>query len=461
MKRPAARVIADFAHQLDYDDLPDRVVRTSQTLILDALGTAIAASREDFAASAERALVALGGEHSAGTTVLGRPTRLPLRDAATLNGILIHGLDFDDTHPSAVLHPTTSTLPAVLGLAEQRGLSGRELVLGHVLAMEVSTRLGASASGQFHQRGFHPTGVLGVFGGAVAAGALTGLSPARIAGAQGIAGSLASGLLEFIGSGAWTKRLHPGWAAASGITASALAAEDFAAPDLVYEGRYGLFNSFLGTDRSANLADQLETLGSEWETETVAVKPYPACHFVHAFVDAALHLGTHCEPDLRRIERIHCLIAEEEIQSVFEPLMDKQRPRSTYEAQFSVPHAVASALVTGRFTRTELAEDARADPVVQMLSRRTDYSPDPDSSFPRAFSGEVQIQMDDGARFIHREQTNRGALQRRLSADEVQAKFDANVAGVIPEEAAKELAAMVFALPELEDLTPLFDVLTP
>ncbi|WP_203432967.1 MmgE/PrpD family protein [Jiangella asiatica] len=457
----AARVIGEFAEELDVAALPEPVVHAAQSLILDAVGTAVAASREDFAVRAERALTALAGDAPGDATVVGRSTRLPLRDAVTLNGVLVHGLDFDDTHPPAVLHPTASALPAVLGLAERHGLTGGDILLGYVLAVEVTTRLGAAASGAFHLRGFHPTGVLGVFGAAVAAARLTGLSAQGIATAQGVAGSLASGLLEFIGDGAWTKRLHPGWAAASGITAAALAAEDFVAPDEIYEGRYGLYASFLGTDHGAALKARLDTLGTVWETRAVAVKPYPACHFVHAFVDAAIALAERHDLDPERIEQIHCLIAEEEIPSVFEPLPVKRRPRSAYEAQFSVPHAVASALTRRRFTRDELTPAVRGDPVVRELARRTTYGPDPDSLFPRAFSGEVRIRLDDGSLVTHREQVNRGALERPLSPAEIRAKFDANIAGVLSPDGADELARLVAALPELDDPAPLFAALAP
>src|SRR5690606_21051673 len=218
--------LAGFATDFRLEDVPTEVRVRAKHLILDALGIAIACTQWDFARVTMAGLRELAGP-GGDIPVIGYGQSLPLRDAVVMNALLIHGLDYDDTHPAGVLHATTSVLPAILGV-------------------EATPRLGAAAKGGFHQVGFHPTGLIGAFGCAVAAARLLGLDAERTVRAQGNAVSFASGSLEFLGDGAWNKRLHPGWAGAAGITAATLAKHGFVGTRAVYEGRFGLYNSHLG-----------------------------------------------------------------------------------------------------------------------------------------------------------------------------------------------------------------------
>ena len=246
-------------------------------------------ARYDFAHKAATAISGLGGEGP--VPVIGLPLRLPARDAALLNGILVHGLDFDDTHTGGVIHATASLWPATLSAAHMRGASGADLLTAYIAGVEAATRLAAVGSGPFHQLGFHPTGLIGVFGCTLAAGMLMGLSPQALVMAQGISLSMAAGSLEFLEDGAWTKRMHPGWAAQSGITAAALAQQGFVGPSRAYEGRFGLFKAYLQAGIEAERWGRATAgLGDVWEVMAVAVKPLPACHFTHACSDAAIAL---------------------------------------------------------------------------------------------------------------------------------------------------------------------------
>src|SRR5690606_123822 len=226
--------LASFANEIPYERIPKDVRRRAKELILDAVGIAFASTRYDFAHRTLSASMALGGPGA--HAVIGMGTRLPLRDAALVNGVLIHGLDFDDTHVQAATHVTCSMFPAALGVAAQEGLSGRDALAAYVAGVEVAGRLGSVTSGEWHQVGFHPTGVIGAFGCAIVAGKLFGASDEQLAMAQGIALSVGSGSLEFLSDGAWTKRMHPGWAAVAGITAAALAKQGFVGPARPYEG---------------------------------------------------------------------------------------------------------------------------------------------------------------------------------------------------------------------------------
>jgi len=324
-----AKVLADFAHDLTSEAIPETVRERAKHLILDSTGIAFASGRYEFA---HKSLTALAGLSGGGDVpVIGLKARLSPRDAALLNGILVHGLDFDDTHTGAVLHVTASIWPAVLSAAWMRGASGKDLVTAYVAGAEAITRLGAVGSGMFHQVGFHPTGLIGVFGCTLAAGTLMGLMSEALVIAQGIALSMASGSLEFLEDGAWTKRMHPGWAAQSGITAAALAHAGFVGPARAYEGRFGLFNIHLQEGIAVERWDRATAgLGTTWETSAVAVKPLPACHFTHACADAAMQLKKQHRFDVDDIVRIKALVPAEVVKTVCEPVANKRRPANAY-----------------------------------------------------------------------------------------------------------------------------------
>ena len=447
--------LAHFAHKFDLSSVPAEVVDHAKLCIADALGIGLASTGFDFAARSARAIAGLAG--TGAHPILGLPYALPPRDAALLNGLLLHGLDFDDTHPASIIHCSASAVPLVLALGAHHGVSGSRALAAYLLALETDARVGQVAQGQFQQVGLHPTGVVGVFGCAVAAAYLARLTPRQTAYAQGVALSLSAGSLEFLDDGAWTKRLHPGWAASSAITAAALASQDFVAPLKAYEGRYGLYNMYLQGRAVGDLAQGLDTLGSEWETLKIAIKPYPVCHFNHAFIDAALALRERHGLSPDEVESVTALIHDGQVEVVCEPEQAKRRPGSDYDAKFSLQFCVAAALVRGRFTLDELEEEALGDPAILGLCDRVSHARDPDSAFPRYFSGEIRIRTRDGRELRHREAINRGADQRALGPDDVREKFMSNALRVTSEATAENLWQAVMALDSAPDMTALAD----
>ena len=189
-----AQVIGDWAAEVKISDVPSNVQDQALLNILDAVGIAFASTNYDFATKSIAASVALG---SGPRGAIACTERFTVRDQAMLNGILIHGLDFDDTHVPGVIHATASAVPTAIAIADDRELSGNDLVLGFLVALEIGARVGTAANGGFHAQGFHPTGLAGAFGAATAAAKMIGLDSHGIASAQGIVGSLASGSMEF------------------------------------------------------------------------------------------------------------------------------------------------------------------------------------------------------------------------------------------------------------------------
>ncbi|MGH6943941.1 MAG: MmgE/PrpD family protein [Geminicoccaceae bacterium] len=447
-ERAIAETLAAFAAELRFEAIPAAVRERAKHLVLDAVGIALASSRHEFARCALAGLQAL--DDPGPVPVIGLGARLTARDAASLNGILVHGLDFDDTHLAGIVHATASAFPAALSAAVASGADGRELLTAYVLGVEVAARLGAVAKAGFHQVGFHPTSVCGVFSSALLAGRLMELSRSQLAMAQGIALSMASGSFEFLEDGAWTKRLHPGWAAASGITAAALAKGGFVGATAAYEGRFGLYRSYLGPlEERCDYSLATAGLGEVFEVMNVALKPYPACHFTHGCLDAAIALAREHRLEPGAITRAVAHVPEGVVKTVCEPLEGKRRPQNAYDAQFSIPYQVAAALLRGRFTLEELEPEAVGDPKIRALAARVDYAIDPDTTFPKHYSGEVVLELQGGRQLRRREPINRGAPDRPLGNHEIAEKFMANATTAVARERAEQIRSLVLGLDEL------------
>ena len=440
--------IADFAANLTWKQIPKATRENAKYHILDVIGTALAATRFDFAQHALSGLlsVAEGGKNS----VIGMGVKLPLRDAALLNGILAHGLDYDDTHPGAIVHPSSSAFPCSLALGEHLDVSGKELLTAYALGVEIATRVGVAAHGLMHAMGYHTTGIAGHFGCSVAAGKLFNLSPAKLALAQGLAGSTTSAMSEHRADGAWNKRMHPGWAAVGGITAASLARGGFVGTRRIYEGPDGLFRSHTGGKLAeVDLNAMTSALGDKWYLDEVAIKPFPICHLLHACADAALALKRKHNLQPNDIAKVRALLHPETFHYVCEPAEMRRKPVSDYMAKFSVQFVVAACFVRGKFGFAELETDALNDAEILALAQRVSHDVDPDSQFPKFFSGGVVVTTKDGRELVHMEKINRGAGERALSGDEIAAKFMENAELVISRPRAERARDTVLALEDI------------
>src|SRR5919109_906264 len=325
----AAERLAAFGGELAYEETPASVVEAAKPHLLDCLGCGLAAAGLGIATGGCRALAEIGGEPQA--TVIGLDARLPAVNAAFANAMLCHGLDFDDTHSDSVSHVSVVVCPAALGAGEAAGASGREVLTAIVAGNEVVTRVGMAASGAFHQRGFHPTAICGIFGGTIAASRLAGYDAAQTVSALGIAGSFAGGLFAYLEDGTATKPMHPAWAAHGALLATRLASLGAEGPPSVIEGRFGLYHAFVGAQPGdVDIDSQLGDLGRRWETTRIAYKPYPACHFIHGSLGATGTLAGELDPE--EIEDIVVSIPEAGVTLVLEPEESKKTPRTEYEA---------------------------------------------------------------------------------------------------------------------------------
>lgn len=435
--------IADFVERLEWGDLPVPVVDRAKILILDALGVGIASRAYPFAQASLAGAKALASPGPC--SVIGETATSSPRDAALANGILVHGLDFDDTHLKSIIHASAACIPAALAMAEVYDVSGRDFLLAYAAGMEVAIRVGAAADGRFHHTGYHATAIASHFSSAMIAAKILGCTAEQMVSAQGIAASTAGGVQVFLEDGAWTKRLHPGWGAVSGITAATLAKHGFVGPKRPYEGKFGLFETHFqehleGVDYGLLTAG----LGTHWMLAESAIKPYPICHFIHGCAEAAIDIGK--EIDVADIVSVEALLPGPTMPIVAEPHAAKIDPLTDYEAKFSAQFVVATCLARGCFGLAELEHKVLRDPGLLALAAKVQCRPDPQSGFPTYFSGAVSVALKDGRKIEKRIPINLGAGERALDVEQASEKFRANAALAMPAEKAERVRSVVLGL---------------
>jgi 2-methylcitrate dehydratase PrpD len=448
----AAERLAAFTSSLTLDEIPADVVDAAKLHVLDALGCGLAAHALDVATEGRAVMAELGGESQA--SVIGLETGLPAANAAFANAMLSHGLDFDDTHSDSVSHVSVVVAPAAAAVAEAHGASGRDLLAAVIGGNEVVTRIGMAASGAFHERGFHPTAICGIFGATTAAARLGGLDEGRATSALGIAGSMASGLFAYLADGTPTKPIHPAWAAHGAVLAARLAAQGAEGPPSVLEGRFGLYHAFV--DQRIDLEPQLADLGERWETPRIAFKPYPACHFMHGSLGATATLDP-VTPE--EIDEVVVTVPAAGVSLVLEPAAAKLAPRTEYEAKFSLQYSTAAMLVHGRVGVSSYADEAIRDPRVLELARKVRYETKEYETYPAAFPGGVRVRTKDGRTLEADFPYQRGGPENPMTADDVRAKFRENALLALGDDAVAALEDGVLALEEQDELRPLFSLL--
>lgn len=448
----AARGLAGFVTSISPSVVPREARAATKRHLLDSVGVALAAAGTAAATPIVDAVRAWGGTREA--PLIGVPAYVPAPSAALANGALIHALDFDDTHVESLVHPSSVVVPAALAVGMEAGSNGRDVVTACVIGYEIAARIGAAAMGRLHIRGFHPTGLIGTFSAAAVAARLWGLSEEETTHALGISGSQSSGLFAALADGSETNRFHPGWASHAGVIAADLARRGFSGPEHVLEGPNGFFGAFLAGETPA-LGRVLRGLGYEWETLRIAIKPYPADHFVHAHMDAVSRMGVRAGD----VQEILCRVPGAAVGIVCEPRAAKIAPATAYIARFSLPFAVAVAIVGGREGLELFDEDARTDKRVLALAERVTYEIDETLPFPATYGGRLTVRFRDGREREVEELVNRGHPDRPLSDDEVREKFFRNARYRLDEASAEKLADAIGRLDELDSLADVAELL--
>jgi 2-methylcitrate dehydratase PrpD len=380
----------------------------------------VAARKTDYVAAARASAASHGN-----ATAIGHDGGFGPYDAALINGTAAHGEDYDDTFEGGPVHAGAVVVPAVLAAAEHRGLAGDAVVKGIATGVEIMCRMSLVAPQATHKACFHPTAIFGAPAAAVGVAAALGLAPAEIARAIGIAGSLASGIIEYLADGSSTKRLHAGVAAQSGIRAALLAESGFTGPATVLEGRHGFYRAF-APSRTPDFAPLTDGLGMRWMLETVAFKPYACGTMTQPFIDCAIELA-HSNVKAEDIVSMLCEVGEGTVHRLWEPLREKQAVPNGYAAKFSTPYCIAVGFLDGKAGFEQFTDARVRDPKVRALAATVSYAIDPGNDYPKNFSGHIRATLKDGTVRVVRKPHLRGGAHEPLTDDEIRSKFLANL----------------------------------
>ena len=419
-KNSVAEQLAERVATLRVEKLPPAVRRKCEDLLIDVAGLCVTARNEDYINSA-----IAGCDDDGPCTAIGHARGFSAASAAFVNGTAAHGEDFDDTFEGGPVHAGAVIVPAVLAACERHRPDGGAALLGISVGTEVMCRLSTVVPKAVHKAGFHPTAIFGVMGAAAGVGTALGLNAKQLVDALGIAASFAGGIIEYLAEGAWTKRLHPGWAAQSGIRAALLARGGFLGPRTVFEGVHGLFLGFAHTTQGDY--DALTGgFGSKWVTETLAFKPYPCGTMAHPYIDCARRLAARgIKP--ADIKEMVCEVAEGTVHRLWEPLAAKQHPPNGYAAKFATPFILATGFVRGGVGLDAFTDQAVRDKDVLALASKVRYVIDPDNPYPNNFTGHIRAVLNDGSVIEERQQHFRGGAHEPLTRADIEEKFMLNV----------------------------------
>lgn len=404
---------------LNMPELPPSMERMVDSLLVDVAGLCLSARNNNYILSIKKASLEPGN-----CTILGHPEKANAFAACLINGTAIHGEDFDDTFEGGPIHAGSVIIPAVLAAAEQHHLTGKDVARGIAVGCEMMCRMCTVAPKLVHKAGFHPTAVFGTIGATAAVATALNLPKEQWVNALGIAGSMASGIIEYLAEGTWTKRMHPGWSAQSGYRAARMAQEGFTGPRTLFEGEHGFFHAFANKD-DCSFEEMLANVGHHWLSVEMAFKPYACGTMAHPYIDCAISLVKE-GLNITQITSIECNTAEGIVHRLWEPLALKQAPQNGYAAKFSIPFAIAVGMTRGDAGLIDYEEHIIQDPSIRALAAKVSYVIDPNNPYPKQFTGHLKVTLKNGTVLEASQDHFRGGRDDPMSVSDIESKFIAN-----------------------------------
>ncbi len=455
------RQLADAVHGISFDALGEPEIEAVRRLLLDHLGVAAAGSVTDSAAAFRRTMGRFAHDESAALPVIGAGVTAAAVPAAMANALAGHCIEYDDVHNSSSSHPGVVMYPAAMAATALAGGDERDLVRAVVIGFEVMCRAGRAADPAAHYaRHFHPTGTIGALGAAAAAAAALGLDAGGINSAIGIAASMASGSMEFLRDGAWTKRLHPALAARNGVEAGLLAADGYVGTDDGICGQRG----FLAAHSEAPAPERLMEGWGQWPLEVVStsIKRHTCCRYKQGAIDALLAIRSAHGLDAEDVESVLIGIPSIAVDIVAEPAASKRRPTSVVDAQFSLPFGAAAALLWGRAGLAEYDEARLADPAALALMDRVDYEVDAeiDRAFPDKWRAWARVTTKAGDTHSQWVDDPKGDPGNPFTDAECREKFDDLASAVYSAESRAAIAEHALTIGAPGSWKALLDSLT-
>ncbi|MCC5858188.1 MAG: MmgE/PrpD family protein [Ectothiorhodospiraceae bacterium] len=435
MQQSLTRELAEFVAGLDFDDLPPNVIDKAKDVLLDALGCAMAAFKEDRRKAGIATEIAQQFGAGGPSTVIGGGRAHPAL-AALSNGILINAADNDDTHKRALIHVGSVVVPAALASTEASSRSGRELLVALVAGYEVATRVGMAVMPS-HYKCWHSTATNGTFGSAAASARALSLSAEDTCTCLGFAGTQAAGLNAFFESGDDSKSVHPGKAGLNGVLAAVLTQLGATSPPDILGHPKGYLAAFSDEPKAHVLTNGL---GTDWEILQNGFKPYPSILASHSPIGASLDIRSRESLDPKAIESV-----EIRTYATVKSHFSSKEVRNGMSARLSVPYCVAAALVDGEITQRQFRPERYTDQDVLRLLDKVEVTVDPELSplYPDKFPARVIVVMQDGRQLESTFLYPKGDPQNPLTREELERKFRDNVDGVMKPESTEKLLAMI------------------
>jgi 2-methylcitrate dehydratase PrpD len=429
--KDVTRTLARYVVSTKPSDLPASVRKEAARTLLNWVGCTLGGSRHETVDIAISAMAPFSGPAQA--SILGRKERLDILNAALINGISSHVLDYDDTHSRNIIHPAGPVISAILALSEHHPVSGNEFVNALVLGVDAECRIGNSVYPKHYDVGWHITGTAGVFGAAAASGKLLGLSEQQMLWALGLAATQPVGLQEMFGS--MTKSFHPGRAAQNGLTAALLASKNFTSSEQSLEAKYGWANV---VSAAHNYDDITKRLGESFEISKNTYKPFACGVVMHPTIDGCIQLRNENKlsaDEIDRIElRVHPLVMQ---------LTSKKSPQTGLEGKFSIYHAASVALVEGSGGIEQFSDRAVRDRTIASLRDRV--STVVDSSLHED-QVRIAVVTKNGRRLEKFVEHAVGSLDHPMSDKDLEAKFTGLANGVLPPERQRKLMDLCWSV---------------
>ena len=444
------RKLANFYSPLGYEDLSPAVVDRAKYFCLDYLGVAMRGSSTASSLAMQRAVSTLS--RNGPSVIMGTSMTASPEYGALANGTSAHSLELDDVSNDASLHPGVPTFSTAFACGDLEMVCGRDFITAITAGYDMAIRLGMALDPvQQYSRGFHPTGTCGTFGASIVASRLLGLDAGQTTWALGIAGSQAAGSMEFLAQGAWSKRMHPGWAAHSGIIGALLAREGFVAPTTILEGRDGFLHGHSG---NPDPDKAIEGLGELLYINKVGIKPHACCRYKQGPIDCLLNIVREHGLKYDEVEQVTVGVLKAGFNVVAAPEEQKHNPQSVVDAQFSMPFGAAIAIVYGRASLEEYTEDNLRRPEVKELMARVRCVQDPslDACYPSQWPAWVEVETRDGRRLRAEVQHPKGDPENALSWEELKDKFRDVTQPLILSARQNDIITTVEGLEGLEDV---------
>ncbi len=416
-----AEFFSKWCFDLEYKDIPNEVIDKIKLIFMDSLGLILSSRNEDYIKAIKKSFTDSGN-----CTIPGHLKKLCPSDAIVLNGTAIHGEDFDDTFEGTPVHVGSVMCSSLLTAAEYYKLEPKEILKGLAVGSELMCRLALVSPMAIHKQGFHPTAILGAFGASIGISKILKNSVLQTTSSLGIVGSMASGIIEYLAEGTWTKRLHPGWAGASGWKSAHMGKTGFKGPRTVFDGKNGIFSSFADSKIIPDFKKLTDDLGSYWHTNNLAIKPFACGTMTQPFIDCAIKAREKIN-DLNEIKSIICKVGEGTVHRLWEPLSEKRKPTTPYSAKFSVPFCIAVGLYFGKAGLLEFTEEQIKNRKILNLCSKISYEIDPKNEYPKNYSGEINIIFKNSQVIRETQPGLRGGKLFPLDEKEVEKKFFDNL----------------------------------